>query len=158
MTWIKPSWNWMMYRSGYSYKDANQSNILAIKLTRECFHELLLMSIESGSDDARRDGKQIRVQWDPERDIRIGVLGNDTSGRSIRSIQMGIPAGSKDEWVANGIVEIEDVTKFARELKRVLDTEKDASEDELKSRGLVPSEQLYNLPPEVADVIGITDS
>jgi len=116
------------------------------------------MSVESGSDDARRDGKQIRVQWDPERNLQIGVLGNDTTGRSIRSIQIGIPAGSKDEWMASGIVKIEDVTRLARELKRVLDTEKDVSENDLKSRGLVPLEQLYKLPREVADVIGITDS
>ncbi|KAK6370448.1 hypothetical protein LTR64_005689 [Lithohypha guttulata] len=40
MTWIKPSWNWMMYRCGYSYKDSNQNNVLALKVKREFFEEL----------------------------------------------------------------------------------------------------------------------
>ncbi|KAJ4409433.1 hypothetical protein N0V85_004102 [Neurospora sp. IMI 360204] len=37
MTWIKPSWAWMLYRSGYSYKDPGQERILAIKMKREDF-------------------------------------------------------------------------------------------------------------------------
>src|SRR5881628_3004655 len=35
MTWIKPSWCWMMYRAGYSYKDKNQERILALKMKQE---------------------------------------------------------------------------------------------------------------------------
>ena len=35
MTWIKPSFLWMMYRSGWGLKDAGQSRILAIDITRE---------------------------------------------------------------------------------------------------------------------------
>jgi hypothetical protein len=34
MTWIKPSFLWMMYRSGWGTKE-NQEYILAIKLKRE---------------------------------------------------------------------------------------------------------------------------
>jgi hypothetical protein len=34
MTWIKPSFLWCMYRSGWSHKDANQERILAIEMTR----------------------------------------------------------------------------------------------------------------------------
>lgn len=41
MTWIKPSWCWMMYRAGYSYKDANQARILALRTRRQAFLELL---------------------------------------------------------------------------------------------------------------------
>lgn len=147
----------MMYRSGYSYKDVNQANILAIKLTRDFFHKMLMASVESGSNEAKRDGKQIRVQWDPERNVRIGLSSNDNSGRSVRSIQIGIPAGFKDEWVSSGIVEIEDVTERARELKRVLDTESDILEEELRKKALLPIENLYNLPQEVAKILGITD-
>lgn len=40
-TWIKPDWCWMMYRSGYSTKDARQSHILALRITHENFHNLL---------------------------------------------------------------------------------------------------------------------
>ncbi|MCL1852794.1 MAG: DUF4291 family protein [Peptococcaceae bacterium] len=37
MTWIKPSFLWMMYRSGWGHKDAGQKRILAIDITRDGF-------------------------------------------------------------------------------------------------------------------------
>ena len=37
MTWIKPSFLWMMYRAGWGYKDDNQRRILAIDLDRADF-------------------------------------------------------------------------------------------------------------------------
>ena len=33
MTWIKPNFLWMNYRSGWGTKDANQTHTLAIRLT-----------------------------------------------------------------------------------------------------------------------------
>ena len=41
MTWVKPSWCWMMYRSGYAAKDARQDSILAIKMRHDDFVGLL---------------------------------------------------------------------------------------------------------------------
>ena len=40
MTWIKPNFLWMMYRSGWASKP-NQERILAIKLTHDFFQFLL---------------------------------------------------------------------------------------------------------------------
>ncbi|MBI6550469.1 DUF4291 family protein [Xenorhabdus sp. VLS] len=37
MTWIKPSFLWMMYRSGWAKKDEGQKRILAIDLTHKGF-------------------------------------------------------------------------------------------------------------------------
>src|SRR5688500_16741779 len=37
MTWIKPSFLWMMYRAGWGYKDAGQSRILAVDMLRSGF-------------------------------------------------------------------------------------------------------------------------
>jgi len=37
MTWIKPSFLWMMYRSGWAQKDDNQRRILAIDIRRSGF-------------------------------------------------------------------------------------------------------------------------
>lgn len=37
MTWIKPSFLWMMYRCGWGYKDDGQRRILAIDISREGF-------------------------------------------------------------------------------------------------------------------------
>ena len=153
MTWIKPSWNWMMYRAGYSYKDENQSNILALRVRREFFENMLLTSVESG-DEKKRNGNQVRVQWDPERNVRIGVLSSDYR---IRSIQIGIPAEVKDTWVSEGIVEIIDVTKVARELRRVLDGDPDITVQKLKEMGLIPEERTYPVSEELAKVLGMAE-
>ncbi|WP_259740514.1 DUF4291 domain-containing protein [Pseudomonas moraviensis] len=37
MTWIKPSFLWMMHRSGWGLKDTRQSRILAIDTSRDGF-------------------------------------------------------------------------------------------------------------------------
>lgn len=38
MTWVKPSWCWMMYRSGYSFKDSRWAISLAlnVEIWRNC--------------------------------------------------------------------------------------------------------------------------
>lgn len=41
MTWIKPSWAWMLYRAGYSYKDKGQECILALHMKLSDFLGLL---------------------------------------------------------------------------------------------------------------------
>lgn len=154
MTWIKPSWNWMMYRSGYSYKDANQSNILALKTKRECFEKLLKWSVNSMDDkNVKRDEWQVRVQWDPERNTRTAKL--SANGR-VRSIQIGVPAAVKAMWVKEGIVAIEDVTDKARELKRIIDEEETITEAELRARKLIPAEEVYKLSEEIASIVWLT--
>ena len=148
MTWIKPSWNWMMYRSGYSHKDSNQSHILALKLLRTCFDNLLLASIESTSANVERGTTQVRVQWDPERDFRISPV-----DVRVRSIQIGVPGGVHKEAFIAGIVSIEDVTEIARKLKRKLDEDDQVSEDQLKERGLLPMETVYPMTDEVKQAL-----
>ena len=183
MTWIKPSWAWMLYRAGYSYKDRGQERILALKMKHEHFIKLLehgalahqnpipvsqapqpaeqslteSSALETSRDDRNiqpassvqpeigtgRDGKpQVRVQWDPERTIRLEKL-------PYRSIQIGIPAAMSPEWTETMIVGIEDVTEKARELKRVLDGRDDVSIEELVTRGLVPVEKVFAVPEHV---------
>ncbi|KAF1811271.1 ATP-dependent RNA helicase DHX8 [Eremomyces bilateralis CBS 781.70] len=141
MTWIKPSWCWMMYRSGYSYKDKNQSNILAIKLTHEGFKSLLSRAI-TGHGNGGTKGK-VRVQWDPERNVRIERLEH-------RSIQIGIPGELREEWIGKWTISIEDATGRAREMKKVLDDEEECrvSEEDLIAKGLMPVEKAYEVEDE----------
>jgi hypothetical protein len=49
MSWIKPNFLWMMYRSGWSYKEG-QENILAIWLTKGFFEAILRESVASSFD------------------------------------------------------------------------------------------------------------
>lgn len=138
-TWIKPSFNWMMYRSGYSYKDAGQERILALKMRHEHF-ALLLEGAGLAEEDHVR-GETVIVQWDPERGVRLERLG-------WRSLQVGVPGGEglgrvwREEWILG----IEDVTDVARGLKRRLDGDGggDVSEEELAREGLLPVEWCYD--------------
>ncbi|KAK6079764.1 integral membrane protein [Seiridium cupressi] len=131
MTWIKPSWCWMMYRSGYSYKDENQERILALKMRQEDFSNLLEKSKlttdkTEGLGDGDKGGSstggaEVKVQWDPERTARLGRL-------DYRSIQIGIRGSLRTEWVEKCIVEVQDVTERARALKVVLDENPEVSD------------------------------
>ncbi|MFD0851745.1 DUF4291 family protein, partial [Actinomadura adrarensis] len=80
MTWLKPSFLWMMYRSGWGLKEG-QETVLAVEITREGFEWALKHSCLAGYDQAlhgdqaawKRELKRApaRVQWDPERDLHL---------------------------------------------------------------------------------------
>ena len=92
MTWIKPSFLWMMYRCGWAMKEG-QERVLAIDIKREAFDYLVNHAIYSKyeknsgvSFDEWKDmirKSDIRVQWDPERD----KYGNPLD---YRSLQLGV--------------------------------------------------------------------
>ena len=77
MTWIKPSFNWMMYRSGYASKPG-QEVVPGIDISREGFewaleHAVLSAftpSVHASPEEWQRllAARPVRIQWDPERD------------------------------------------------------------------------------------------
>jgi hypothetical protein len=152
MTWIKPSWAWMMYRSGYSYKDPGQSRILALKMQRQHFLHLLEGAILA--DHARSQpstelatseqdrSTTARVQWDPERTPKLEVL-------PYRSIQIGIPRGLVSIWSREWIESIEDVTPMARSLHEAIQEDPGVTYDELLSRDLLPLESAFPVPDNI---------
>jgi hypothetical protein len=91
MTWIKPSFLWMMYRAGWGLKDAGQSRILAIDITREGFEWALAHGCLSYPADSinqqewlrLKNSSPVRIQWDPERDLLLQPLKH-------RAIQIGL--------------------------------------------------------------------
>jgi hypothetical protein len=152
MTWIKPSWCWMMYRSGYSFKDSRQSKILALKMRHEDFERLLREAVVCHGQtlSAEERGRDVRVQWDPERGPGLQQLG-------WRSIQIGISGEMARWWVEEGIVGIEDVTGRARELKGVLDGERGEKVgiEELVERGLVRREREFVVSEDIRKIVRI---
>lgn len=174
MTWIKPSWGWMLYRAGYSLKDKGQERILAIKMKHEHFLELLRRGVLSHGPGSKVDASaepSVRIQWDPERTVRLERLPH-------RSIQIGIPGALTPTWTKEWIVSIEDVTARALELKRVLDQEAAAaagpsnggkeggdkskavrlSDAELIERGLVPVERVFEVPDDVREILKMDEA
>lgn len=114
MTWIKPSFLWMMYRAGWGYKDAEQGRILAIDITREGFDWALAHSCPSRPEPAiskeewakLKADSPVRIQWDPERDLHLQPL-------SHRAIQIGIGGEAVPLYVGQWIQKITDITDLA---------------------------------------------
>ena len=123
MTWIKPSFLWMMYRSGWAEKDSNQSRILAIEITFEGFEELLTQGVMTSYDKSygneqtwrvKLSGSDVRVQWDSDHDFRGQKLNR-------RAVQIGIKNDALQNFNTNFIKSIQDITPFVKEQKRGID-------------------------------------
>ncbi|KAF5018385.1 hypothetical protein F66182_9636 [Fusarium sp. NRRL 66182] len=155
MTWIKPSWAWMMYRAGYSFKDHGQSHILALHIKHEHFIALLERGVLSNhvlkpnAGEKREKSSHVRIQWDPERTPKLEVL-------PCRSIQIGIPGALSEQWANEWIAEIEDVTDKARELKRMIDERPDITDEELLSLGLIFEERPFEVPESIHSKLDMT--
>lgn len=151
MTWIKPSFAWMLYRSGYATKTRQQA-ILKIKLTHEGFLTILRESIETSYkrdifediDDWRRQLKQskVRHQWDPERYLTLG------KHPTRRAIQIGIRDWLVEKYVNQWIIGLEEVTSLAKSVQ-------DAKINSLPFPA-VPDEQIYRVDEELINRLGIT--
>lgn len=91
MTWIKPSFLWMMYRCGWATKPG-QEQVLAVEVTRAGLEWALARAClshydrhlhESRTDWSRRlKTSPVRVQWDPERSLQLQALPYRTSRRT----------------------------------------------------------------------------
>ena len=117
MSWIKPNFLWMMYRCGWGAK-AEQETVLAIRLRRTGFDEILAQSVPSRFnpalyatqaefDDALARSS-VRLQWDPDR---------DPSGAPVerRAIQLGLRGEVLRCYARSWIVDIEDISPFVAE-------------------------------------------
>ncbi|AVR99315.1 DUF4291 domain-containing protein [Pseudoduganella armeniaca] len=117
MTWIKPSFLWMMYRAGWGFKDPGQQRILAIDISRAGFAWALahacLSHPEAGMSQAeweeRKRTSPVRIQWDPERDLLLQPLPH-------RAIQIGLSGEAVRLYVNEWIERITDVTPLAHEI------------------------------------------
>ncbi|GAB3652125.1 DUF4291 domain-containing protein [Actinocorallia lasiicapitis] len=146
MTWIKPSFLWMMYRSGWGSKPG-QETVLAVEITREGFHWALAHACLSHHDAAlqpdpaawKRALKRspCRVQWDPERDLRLHALPH-------RSLQLGLTGEAARRYADVWTVAITDVTPLAREVHTAV-----RSDDLAAARALLPPERPYPVPDDL---------
>ena len=143
MTWIKPSFRWMLYRCGWGAKDPGQARVLAIDLTRAGF-EWALTHATLSTHGARADirSQPVRIQWDPERDLQFHPLDH-------RSIQVGLSGEAVRRYVDEWIVAIHDVTGPARDIGAAV-----AAGDLARAAALLPPERPYPLPAELARLIG----
>jgi hypothetical protein len=153
MTWIKPSFTWMMYRAGSASKEG-QEHVLAIEITREGIEWALAHACISHYDPAfHRDPEAwradlakapVRIQWDPERDLRLEPL-------PWRSLQIGLSGDAVAAYVDRWTVRIDDVSALAREIASLV-----AARELERAAALRPVERRYPLSTELAARIGCT--
>ena len=140
MSWIKPSFLWMMYRCGWGEKK-NQERVLAIWLTKNDFENILSNSVLSSYNPTEYDtyknwkqklnSKEIRMQWDPDKD----VYGNNLKRRTI---QLGLKGKALANFCERQIKQIDDITDFVKSQKNNLNKN-------LINNFLIPVERIYQV-------------
>ncbi|MBB4126605.1 hypothetical protein GGR77_001895 [Xanthomonas translucens] len=114
MSWIKPNFLWMMYRSGWAQKEG-QERILAVRLPRAFFDELLRAAVPSTFDPSRFSShaewqsairqSDVRLQWDPDH-------APDGSALERRALQLGLRGETLRRYGAQQAMAIDDITDF----------------------------------------------
>lgn len=152
MSWIKPNFLWMMYRSAWGTAEG-QEMVLAIRLSRTFFEQVLRSAVSSsyapGSDETRTEWRarlgssQVRLQWDPD---------HDPSGARLprRAIQLGLRGDMLHAYATSEIREIIDMTPFIADQRGNIRPERWGSLQ-------TPVENAYTpADPSVAQSIGLT--
>lgn len=154
MTWIKPSFLWCCYRSGWAQKPG-QERMLAITISRAGLHAALEAACLASYDAAVHGSQQIhadllrnkpnRVQWDPERNLTLQALPD------IRSLQLGLGPAQVLLYVDHWVTQIEDVTPLARTVQRLV-----ATRQFEQARAALPVARTYPLPLGIKKGLGAT--
>ena len=138
MSWVKPNFLWMMYRSGWGTK-VNQEMTLALRLRRSFFDAILAEAVPSSWDRdsfatqeewASAVGRSsVRLQWDPD---------HHPSGAKLerRAIQLGMRGEVLEAFGQRELMEVVDLTEFVAEQRA------NASASGLSAL-LTPTERVY---------------
>jgi Domain of unknown function (DUF4291) len=138
MSWIKPNFLWMMYRSGWGTKEG-QEITLGLRLRRQFFDSILVQAVASRLDQSDQASERIwkaslttssvRLQWDPDH----GPHGNALARRAI---QLGLRGPVLEDFGKRELIEVIDMTEFVSEQRELLSR---VGIGELKT----PVERLY---------------
>jgi hypothetical protein len=138
MSWVKPNFLWMMYRSGWGVK-ADQEVVLAVRLRRSAFDAILATCVPSRFDPTRWssqmlwrldvDTSDVRLLWDPD---------HDPAGRPLdrRALQLGLRGATLASYAREWILDIEDVSALVAE-------QRERIHDRGWARLYTPSERIY---------------
>lgn len=122
MTWLKPSFLWMMYYSGWAKKQ-DQENVLAIRIGRNGFDEILRQAVMStfykdiyennASWKKQVEQADVQLQWEPYHDL----IGNMTDRKAVKiGIKGDILQRYNEEWILN----IENVTSYVKQQQQFI--------------------------------------
>ena len=117
MSWVKPNFLWMMYRSGWGTKEG-QEITLGLRIRRSFFDRLLAEAVPSSFEAsgladraawaAAVEFSEVRLQWDPDH-------GPDGEKLARRALQLGLRGQALRELATSALVEVIDLTAFVAE-------------------------------------------
>ncbi|MEP7285420.1 MAG: DUF4291 domain-containing protein [Chloroflexota bacterium] len=146
MTWIKPSFLWLMERSNWGQK-SDQNYILSVRIKRSGWDEALSLAVLTYPEKsvyknaevwkAEFDKALVIIQWDPERSIRGTHLPYD-------SIQVGLTRHIIQRYVDEWIIDIQDYTPLVKKLSALL-----KAGDTDKAKKLLPKERVYPVNDDI---------
>ena len=147
MTWIKPSFLWLMHRSNWGLR-TGQERILAVRITREGWEKALSLAVltsfspsvfrSPGDWEMQFRAARVYLQWDTERSIR-------GAGLPYFSIQVGLSRHIIKEFVDDWTTRIEDYTPRVRKIHELM---RSGRTDTAKRH--LPPESIYPLGADLA--------
>lgn len=147
MTWIKPSFLWLMHRSNWGQK-AGQECTLGVRIDRAGWERALALGVLTTHErtvfpdheawERAFRAAAVHVQWDPERDLRGAALDHD-------SIQVGLGRAIIGEFAGTWVRAIEDLTPRVAKMHAHL---RAGHAD--RARRLLPPERSYPVAPAIA--------
>jgi hypothetical protein len=153
MSWVKPNFLWMMYRSGWGTK-GDQEVTLALRLRRTFFDELLAQAVPSSWDrdqfateeewSRAVSGSAVRLQWDPD---------YHPSGAKLerRAIQLGLRGAVLEAFGRRELIEVIDLSEFVAEQQARLSSGR-------VSALVTPRERVYRpAEPAAAARLGLAE-
>ena len=152
MTWIKPSFLWLMARSNWGQK-SGQENILAVRIKRTGWNRALSLGVLTSFDqnvhrnqidwqDEFEDAV-VHIQWDPERTIHGKKLEH-------RSIQVGLSRQVIKEFTDEWILEIKDFTPLTRKIRSLY-----LAGNKRRAKDQLPAERGYTVETDVGKRLGM---
>ena len=137
MSWIKPNFLWMMYRSGWGTKEG-QEVTLAVTIPRPLFDEILAVAVPSAFDPRLHHdteewkralaSSEVRLQWDPDH----APAGTP---QHRRAIQLGLRGDILRRYAETEVIGIQNISELVAEQRDAARTDPD------KLR--VPAEKVY---------------
>lgn len=147
MTWIKPSFLWLMHRSNWGQK-SGQDRVLCVRVSRAGWDEALSLAVlTSFAPDVFASPAEwatkfaaapVHLQWDPERTLR-------GTGLPYSSIQVGLSRHVIRTFADDWVVRIDDITPRVRKIYDLLQS---GRADQAKRH--LPPERVYPVGREVA--------
>jgi hypothetical protein len=150
MSWIKPNFLWMMFRSDWGTKEG-QEITLALRLRRAFFDQLLAGAVASTYTASRMPTREawqdamaqssVRLQWDPD---------HDPSGTPLtrRAIQLGLRGRTLKAFGRDELLEVIDLSALVAEQRANVTAER-------RSQLMVPTEAVYRPNDDICEHLGL---